>query len=728
MVTTPEPVRREARFDYEASLPRLRSDLKISRQVYRNKISYVIKDPVALRYYRIGELEMCFGGLMNGKRTMKEIMERIRLEFPWEPVDLTRLEETFRLFFQLSLLQADPVLATRVYDASRAKGNTASKSFAALAMLIFYFKVPLCDPDILLFHLNRRLGFLWTRLALAVELVLLSVAIWTVCNNLPKLHESLGSLLTLHNIFLLWVTTMGVKVFHEFGHGLACKHFGGEVHEMGAAFILLSPFLFCDATDSWMFARKRRKMIVTLGGIYIELFIAGIAALVWANTDRGVVNQLSYNIMVVCSVTTLLFNANPLMRFDGYYALADLLDVPNLREKARKYVLACVTTMTVGGAPTQEMIDIREDGFARKTVFTLFAIASYLYTYFIVFRVIRIVGVKLEPIGLAKWGQALEVAFCATGIVIPIYAFVREIRARAKKNPGILMNPRLIRSLLIAVLIVAGIALCPWTVKVTAGCVLFDGNRAEVHTDSAGFVRQIAVKEGDWVKAGQVLAVLENDQLRVRQGDIGDRLVSNYVQRRIAVASGDGAEIRQVTVALGDLLSMKQTVDQDCDALTLRSPIEGRICTADLDTRNGVYMQPGDVFCEVIPEKVLQVRIALGEREAGLVKKGEPIKFRTYAFPDRVFSGDVSKVFSAVSETLPNDALAARAGGDVPTALDAQGRERPVLPTFLAQLEIDNPDQLLRPGMSGRGQILCEHSLLGIVICRRIGELVKSVL
>ena len=728
MVATPGIAGREARFDYAAALPRLRSDLKISRQVYRNKVSYVIKDPVALRYYRMGELEMRFGSLMDGKRPMKEILELVQRDFPWEPVDLGRLEEIFGLFVRLSMLNTDPVMATRVYDASRTPGKKAGKTLASLGMLVFYFKVPLCDPDILLFHLNRRLGFLWTRGALAVLAVLLGTAIWTVCNNIPKMEENFGNLLTLHNIFLLWVTTMGVKVFHEFGHGLACKHFGGEVHEMGAAFILLSPFLFCDATDSWMFARKRRKMIVTMGGIYIELFIAGIAALVWANTDRGVVNQLSYNIMVVCSITTLLFNANPLMRFDGYYALADLLDVPNLRDKARRYVLACVTTMTVGGQPTPEMIEIREDGLARRTIFTLFAIASYLYTYFIVFRVIRIVGVRLEPIGLAKWGQALEIAFCLTGIVLPIYAFVRELRARAKTNPGILMNPRLIKFLVISAVVIGAIILCPWPVSVTSGFVLFDGNRALVHASSPGYIRKIAVKGGDAVKAGQVVAVLENDELETRRDDIGFRLESNTVMRRMAVADSDAGAMSQALVGYSNLSEAKLKLDRDVDDLTLRTPIDGIIGNDDLDIRYGEYMQAGDVFCEVIPEKRLQVRIALGERDAGLVKKGQSLQFRTYAFPDRVFSGVVDKVFSAVSDSLPSDALAARAGGDVPTAVDSQGRERPVLPTFQAQLEIDNPDGLLRPGMSGRGKIQCEQSHLGIELYHRVAELVKSLL
>ncbi|MGA3169877.1 MAG: efflux RND transporter periplasmic adaptor subunit [Chthoniobacteraceae bacterium] len=715
-------------FDFNAALPRLRSDLRISRQIYRNKVSYVVKDPVALKYYRLGEMEMYFGGLMDGKRTVREIIEQLRREFPWEPIDIERLEETFKLFFHLSLLQSDPVMATRVSELAREHKKKAGKSLGSLGMLIFYFRVPLCDPDILLFHLDKRLGFLWTRTALAVQAVLLSVALWTVFNNIPKLEASFGNLLTLHNIFLIWATMMAAKIFHEFGHGLACKHFGGEVHEMGAAFILMSPFLFCDATDSWMFADKRRKLIVTMGGIYIELFIASVAALIWANTDRGAVNQLAYNLMVVCSITTVLFNANPLMRFDGYYALADLLDVPNLREKARRYVLACATTAAVGGAPTHEMKEIHEEGLPRRVIFTLFAIASYLYTYFIVFRVIKVVGRKLEPIGLAKWGQGLEIAFCATGIIIPLYAFGREIRARAKKNPGILMNARVLRFLGITALVVAAIALCPWTVNVTTEFVLYDGNRAEIHAESAGFIRKIAVKTGDSVKAGEVLALLENNDLENRRRDIEDDLKSNYIERRVAVADGDASAMNQARMALGNLLTAKQRLDHDCDMLVLRSPIDGKIETEDLDTQTGEYMEPGQVFCDVIPSNRLQVRIALTEREAGLVKTQQKLEFRTYAFPGRVFTGVVSKVYSSVSDTLPSEVMAARAGGDVPTGLDAQGRERPLLPTFQAELEIDNPDGLLRPGMSGRGKIKCEQSRLGAVFCEHVEELIKAVL
>ncbi|HEX4085486.1 MAG TPA: efflux RND transporter periplasmic adaptor subunit [Chthoniobacteraceae bacterium] len=715
-------------FEYETALPRLRSDLRFSRQIYRNRVSFVVKDPVALKYYRIGEMERNLGALLNGRRSMRDILDILKREYPWEPIDLQRIEETFRLFFQLSLLQADPEMATRVYDLSRNQKKKVSKSLESLAMLVFYFKVPLFDPDLLLFKMDRWLGFLWTRVAVCVEMILLAIAGWTVCNNLPKMHESLGSLLTLHNLFLLWAVTMGVKVFHEFGHGLACKHFGGEVHEMGAAFLLLSPFLFCDATDSWMFVQKKYKIIVSMAGIYIELFIASVCALVWANTDRGLVNQLAYNTMIVCSLTTLLFNANPLMRFDGYYALADILDVPNLRERARQYFLSSVARLFTGGPCTPEMIEVHEQGLARRIVFDIFAVASYFYTFFITFRIIHIVGIRLEPIGLAKWGQALEISFCTVSIFLPAYAFTRELRSRAMKNPGILMNVRVFKNLLIGAAILAAIALCPWSVNVTAEGVLYDGGRDIVHADSPGYIREIDVKAGDHVHAGQILAKLENEVLTTRRDDVDARIQTNYIERRVAVASGDGASIRQARTALGDLIIAKNKADKDCDALVLYSSTDGIIGTEDLETRKGEYLQVGELFCEVIPENRLQVRIALDEREAGLVRKGQSLEFRTYAFPDRVFTGVVSKVFSSVSESLPADAMAARAGGDIPTALDAQGHEHPLLPTFIAELEINNPDGLLRPGMSGRGRITCEHSRLGIQIYERIQELLKVLI
>jgi multidrug efflux pump subunit AcrA (membrane-fusion protein) len=290
------------------------------------------------------------------------------------------------------------------------------------------------------------------------------------------------------------------------------------------------------------------------------------------------------------------------------------------------------------------------------------------------------------------------------------------------------MNARVMKNLLIGAGVLTALALCPWVVNVTAEFVLYDGSRDMVHADSPGFIREIDVKAGDHVKAGQILAKLENLDLTARRDEIDDRLRTNAIARRLAVAAGDGGAMRQTQTALENLLMAKTELDKDCDSLVLYSSTDGMVGTDELETRLDDFLQPGEVFCEVIPDPNLQVRIALTEREAGLVKKGQTLQFRTYAFPDRVFSGVVSKVFSSAAESLPADAMAARAGGDIPTGMDPQGHEHPLLPTFIAEMEINNTDGLLRPGMSGRGKILCEHSRVGIEIYRRIQELLKVLL
>jgi putative peptide zinc metalloprotease protein len=157
----------------------------------------------------------------------------------------------------------------------------------------------------------------------------------------PRIQPSLNDYLALPNLALIWLLTIVVKIIHEFGHGLTCKHYGGEVHEMGLMMMIFSPFLYADVTDSYVFPNKRHRILVAAAGIYVELVIAAIATLLWSISQPGPTQQLLFNLMLITSVWTILFNANPLMKFDGYYMLTDLLDVPNLRSKAQM----CVSDM-----------------------------------------------------------------------------------------------------------------------------------------------------------------------------------------------------------------------------------------------------------------------------------------------------------------------------------------------------------------------------------------------
>ena len=185
---------------------------------------------------------------------------------------------------------------------------------------------------------ERRLHAVGARLLVATHFE-------TFRSKLPDYHE----FFSFKTVVYLWVALGVVKVIHEFGHGLSCKAFGGEVHEMGVLLLCLSPALYCNVSDAWTLPNKWHRIIISAAGIYVELIIAAIATFVWWNTPtHPFINNMSLSLMVVCSVSTVVFNANPLMRYDGYYVLADWLEIPNLRDRSNRFLKNLVLEHCLG--------------------------------------------------------------------------------------------------------------------------------------------------------------------------------------------------------------------------------------------------------------------------------------------------------------------------------------------------------------------------------------------
>ena len=196
-----------------------------------------------------------------------------------------------------------------------------------------------------------------------------------------------------HTIFYFWCSLAVVKVIHEFGHGLTAKHFGGEVHEMGMLFLVLTPALYCDVTDSWLLPNKWKRIWISAAGIYVECFLASIATFVWWNTEQGLLNSLALATMFICSVNTILFNANPLLRYDGYYVMADWLEIPNLRIKSTQFFAYLFQEKVLGlEVPVQSYMPR-----SRRSLFVIYAIASYLYRWVVTFSILFFLYQFLKP-------------------------------------------------------------------------------------------------------------------------------------------------------------------------------------------------------------------------------------------------------------------------------------------------------------------------------------------
>ncbi len=201
------------------------------------------------------------------------------------------------------------------------------------------------------------------------------------------------------------MTLCVTKILHEFGHGLSCKHFGGECHEIGVMFLVLTPCLYCNVSDSWMLPNRWHRAAIGAAGMYVELVLASICTFIWWFTEPGPINYVCLNVMFISSVSTIMFNANPLLRYDGYYILSDILEIPNLRQKASTILNRKLGKWCLG-------LEEPEDPFLpqrKQWLFATYTVASAIYRWVVMFSILYFLNKVFEPYGLKVLGQAIAI-------------------------------------------------------------------------------------------------------------------------------------------------------------------------------------------------------------------------------------------------------------------------------------------------------------------------------
>src|SRR3954453_14581448 len=225
-------------------------------------------------------------------------------------------------------------------------------------------------------------------------------------------------------IVYFWCSLAVVKVIHEFGHGLTAKHYGGEVHEMGMLFLVLTPALYCDVTDCWLLPSKWKRIWISAAGIYVECFLASIATFVWWNTEQGLLNSLPLATMFICSVNTIMFNANPLLRYDGYYVMSDWLEIPNLRIKSTQFFAYLFQEKVLGlEIPVQSYMPR-----SRRSLFVIYAISSYVYRWVVTFSIVYFLSQFLKPRGLQSISYMMALSSLIPLLGMPVYQMIKFVR------------------------------------------------------------------------------------------------------------------------------------------------------------------------------------------------------------------------------------------------------------------------------------------------------------
>jgi putative peptide zinc metalloprotease protein len=714
-------------------IPPIRGDLKITPVTFRGRSAYVVKDPASLKYFRWGEKEFCLSSLLDGKRTGPEILKSMQRAFPEDDYDAQDLEAAIGQFLSAGLLLTDGTLAQQIHHRQRdlLKKAKRSKLWLTVPGKLISFKITLFDPDLLLLRMSKRLAFLWTWQSTAVLLAMMAFSGWLLTRDTGNLAGRMPDLLGWQNLLIIWVVMILVKVVHEFGHGLSCKHFGGEVHEMGAMFILFSPFLFCNATDSWTFKEKWKRIVVNFGGIYLELFLAAVAAALWVLTPLGIFNQICFNVMLVCSVMTIFFNINPLMKFDGYYALSDWLEVPNLKERGDKALVSRVAGFFTGGE------GIAYDPIVERFKWPIltYAVASYAWTFLIAYNILRAIGFMLEPYGLDRLVQSASGFVLIVGILAPPFLVAMQIMKIIKTDETrAILRRVVIVSASLAVILIALLFL-PMPVNVKTACVIDAPNKIRVTASTPGFLSEILVRDGSRVSQGDPLVLLTNPELE-------KNLHQLRLQEESVLASEAEAVSRQMDARIPALRALASQYglavakySADLEKLRIAAPSSGTVIAKGLRDQKGTFLREGSPICEILPEGPLEVVLALSEKQAGIVRAGQTASFRIHSLPGEEWSGTVRSVSSSPSIELPHQSLGQHAGGTVPAILSSsnsisQSDNTPVaLPSgqvYKARIAIEDPDGTLRPGMGGRLRIQTGSKPLGVCLLDALFNMLRS--
>jgi multidrug resistance efflux pump len=488
----------------------------------------VVKDPRAQTYFELGAEESFLLDQLDGRRGAAEVQAAFEDRFT-TPLAAEDLDAFLEMVEQQKLLDL-PAAAGPLPSPTPAVARPGVPDHAGRGNLLYWRKAVL-DPDRLLTWLAPRLAFCWTTPAFAVSLLCIIAATGVLWANRADVADGLGDVLRWETAAVVWLTVMTVATLHEFAHGLTCKHFGGEVHEMGVLFMFFMPCLYCNVSDAWLMPERSRRLWITFAGGYFQLFLWSLSVFVWRVTLPGThVNFLAFVVLSTCGVQTLV-NFNPLMKLDGYYLLSDWWGIPNLQQRSAAYLTADVRHWLWGGPRPQA------DDDAGRLLF--YGFVSLLYQ--VAFLAIILVGtarVQSSPFGSAG---------LAAGTVLVGLSARRLFRgfSAGEVSTMIRTRPRRTGAWALAAIAVASIAMVPFPDGTSGPFLVRTASRVEVCAQVGGFLREVCVEEGHQVEPGQVLARLEVPDLETRVAQKRAEVAEARAQLRILTKGARPEELRK---------------------------------------------------------------------------------------------------------------------------------------------------------------------------------------
>ncbi len=558
-------------------------------------------------------------------------------------------------------------------------------------------RFPLLDPDRFLTATAPLVRPLFSVLGFIVWLGLVVSGIVLAALHWPELTANITDrVLAVENVVLILLSYPAIKALHELGHGYATKIWGGEVHEMGVMLLVLLPIPYVDASACSAFREKWRRALVGGAGIMVELLLAALATIVWVAVEPGLVRAIAFNVMLIGGVSTMLFNGNPLLRFDGYYVLCDILEIPNLGSRANRYIFYLVQRYGFGVEDLTSPADLP----AERGWFLVYGLAAFAYRVFIMIAIALFVAGQLFFIGvlLAIWAVvSMFLAPIVKGMnYLVTHARLRRRRRRAFAVVGVA-----------AAVVLFALLLVPVPYATMAQGVVWLPEDTSVRAETGGTVIRVLAQPNRRVMPGQALFALEDPIVQARV-ELMRAQLREYTLRLDAVKLVDLVQADMLREQVRHTEAALALDRQRLENLTVRSRNEGRFIVPLAADLPGRFVHKGDLLGYVVGSADPVVRVIVPQAQIDLVRgRTAKVEMRFVERLDQVVPGVVLRESPAAIKGLPSRALGTAGGGEV--ALDPSDPESARALESLFQLDLGLSAALPSDRIGGRFFVRFDH-------------------
>lgn len=640
----------------------LRSHVRVHQHRYRSTIWYILRDETTGKHHRFNQAAYNIIRLIDGKRTVNEIWERLQQELA---DDAPTQDEVIRLLGTLHF--ANHLIGNITPDVQELIDRRKKERKKRLVTKFgnpMSLRFPLLDPDTFLHKFMPYVAPLFSRVAGFITLIIVLYAALQMVKNWDLLSSyAVENTLSPHNLFLMWLVYPVIKALHELGHGFAVKRWGGEVHEMGIMLLVLMPVPYVDASAASSFRSKYQRMMVGAAGIVVELLLASIALLIWLNIQQGLVSDILFNVMLIGGASTLLFNGNPLLKFDGYFVLSDAAEIPGLGPRANKYIAYLLQKHIFSVRDLESPVMAAGESIW----FIVYGISAFIYKLFIMVAITLFVANQYFFVGIVL---ALWVLFMQA--VMPVIKWLKFLFG----SPVLMQKRERALTITAATLaiVMAFVFIAPVPLNTVTEGIVWMPEKSIVRAQATGFVDSVLVKQGEQVSSGEALIATDdpliNAQLKLLKSQYRELEIKHSALLKEDIVQADIAQ-DELDLTQGKIARLQEQIAE----LVMKSPTEGEFVMTGSGEIEGLFVKQGDPVAYVINYDEVSIRVVVPQNAIGLVRqKTEDVEIRFVGAVEKTYSTDVLRETPAATYKLPSKALSQQGGGNIQTdPFDTEG-------------------------------------------------------